>query len=845
MLRVRWLLATYLVTLPLQAATGEREGPLWSERLVWPGAIGAVEKQLGSEDIESRRRAAVDLGRLPPSVQRRLLPRLFSDPDADVRLAAADAALAIRLPDAGARVSKWLSDPDARVREAAAEVLAVLRDPASIAGLGRALEDSDASVRAAAARALGNSRGAEATSFLLGHLDDADPEVRQAVISALEDLGDPRAVVPLIGRLQEQRAALRRQAARALASLGDARAVGALTVALSDADAGVRAAAATALGRLGARDAVWSLGTLLDNEPDPEVAAAVLDALGAIQTPGAVDAILRGLALPRPTRDPIERALRRSGEVALPSLERCVFQPSRAENADVCVAALGGIGGESASRAIERALRQGAVSAATALSALGDAGHPSALPTVLEFLTSAVPAERRAAIDAAGRLLDPDRDLGVLVEPIVQAMNHARESRLEHAALIGLLGRTGSARAAASLVPIATSHDEYLRVVALQALGQIGPAGADAALLDGLASSSFPTRYTAALALRRVGTKGSIDSLLDRLEVAPFEQRENIALALAGPLREGASAPQLERVIALVRSSDAPIADALIEAVGHIPGEGGSQALSALTPSLGKAGRAKVAEVLAAHPDAVDALRGLSRDADASVRANAVWSLGAVGSAGDIGQLVAAREDADIAVAANSVAAIARIAARHELDQSVPLCAALEDPRAYVLANALSGLRVAGLSCPSPAPATWLLEQHPSDEVRLAAARLIRERWVTIAPAELARCAAKDVSGRVAAECAKTRDDGKKAVPANADEPEKARSPSGAADRVSDMGVLVVQTGEVSPAPQVAFALVRADGLIRCGTSDRRGALWEPTAPRGELRLTLPAVFAE
>jgi HEAT repeat protein len=833
MLRVRWLLATCLLTVPLEAASSERDGPVWSERLVWPGAIEALEARLGSENVEVRRRGAADLGRLPASVQRRLLPRLFSDPDADVRLAAADAALTIRLPDAGARVTKWLSEPDARVREAAAEVLSVLRDPGSVAGLGRALEDSDASVRAAAARALGNSRTSEATSFLLGHLDDADPEVRQAVISALEDLGDARAVVPLIGRLQEQRAALRRQAARALASLGDERAVGALTVALTDADAGVRAAAATALGKLGARDAVWSLGTLLGNESDPEVAAAVLDALGAIRTPAAVEAIVRALALPRPSRDPIERALRRSGEVAEPSLERCIFQPSRADNADVCVAALGGIGGENASRSLERALRQGAVAAATALTALGDAGQASALPTVLEFLTSGVPAERRAAIDAAGRLLEPGRDHGVLVEPIAQAASHARESRFERAALIGLLGRTGSARAAASLLPIANGQDEYLRVVALEALGELGPAGADAALLDGLASAYFPTRYTAALALRRVGAKSSIDPLLERLDSAPFAQRENIALALAGPLRAEPSEAQLERLLARVRSSEGPLADALLEAVAHVPGARATQALSSLQPALGKAGRAKLAEVLAAHADAADVVRGLLRDADPSVRANAVWSLGAVGGGSDVEQLAAARQDADIAVAANSVAALARIAARDQLDLSASLCAALDDTRAYVLANALAGLRVAGLSCPGPAAATWLLEQHPSDEVRLAAARLIRERWAELAPAELARCAAKDVSGRVAAECAQRVDAGA-----------QARAPNGAA-RITDMTVLVVPTGEASPSPQVAFALVRADGLIRCGTSDRRGALWEPTAPRGELRLTLPAVFAE
>lgn len=811
------------------AVAGARKG---SERLVWPGAVTSLETRLLAEDVEVRRRAAADLGRLPPAVQRRLLPRLFSDPDPDVRLAVADAALAIRLPGAGARVSPWLSDPDARAREAAAEVLAVLRDPASIAGLGRALEDAEASVRGAAAMALGNSRSSEATSFLLGHLDDADPEVRHAVITALEDLGDTRAVVPLIGRIQEQRASLRRQAAQALGALGDARAVGALVVALADADAGVRVAAAAALGKLKASDAVWSLGTLLESEADPEVQAAALDALGNIATPTAVDAVLRALALPRPPREHIERALANASAQALPNLERCVLSPSRASGADVCVAALGRIGGEPASVLIERALRQGAVGAASALAALGAARQTSALPTVLEFLTSGVQAERRAAIDAAGELLDPERELGLAVEPIAQALAHAQESRLERAALVGLLGRTGSARAAPSLLAAAASSDEYLRVVALQALGEVGPAEADSALLAGLDASSFPARYSAAVALRRVGRHVSIDPLLERLRSAIAADREILAVALAGPLGDAPSDPQIERVVDELRASPGPVADALIEALAHVPGPRGTRALEGLAPRLGKLGRAKLAEVLAAHSDAAPVLQTLLSDTDPGVRANAAWSLGAVGSAPALPQLAALRTDVDLPVAANAIAALARIAARDGADVAAMLCAALDDERAMVLANALAGLRQLSATCARAEAAAWWLEHHPSEEVRLAAARLIRDRWTSLAPGALSRCASRDVSGRVAIECA--------ASPGA--EPSDPRPVSG---DVADVGVLVVNTGETSPVPRAPFALVRADGFIRSGMSDRRGAVWEASAPRGSLRLTLPGVFVE
>ena len=100
------------------------------------------------------------------------------------------------------------------------------------------------------------------------------------------------------------------------------------------------------------------------------------------------------------------------------------------------------------------------------------------------------------------------------------------------------------------------------------------------------------------------------------------------------------------------------------------------------------------------------------------------------------------------------MAALASIAAREGADVGATLCAGLDDERAMVLANAMAGLRRLGVSCPKPEAATWWLEHHPSEEVRLEAARLLRDRWTELEPLALSRCAAKDVSGRVATECA-------------------------------------------------------------------------------------------
>lgn len=853
---MRLLRARVVIALSLLAYASGASGPTAGDEIVWPAGIQGVEGKLASPSADVRRAAAAELGKLPDSVQLRLLPGLFSDPDPEVRLLVADAALQCRLPDAGARVIKWLSDSDARVRASAAEVLGVLPHPGSAAALGRVLEDPDASVRAAAALALASSEAPDASLYLLSHLDDGDPEVRHAVISALEDLGDARAVVPLIGRIQEPRAALRRQAIVALGTLGDARAASALIVALGDGDASVRAAAATSLGQLRFQDAVYSLGALLETEADLEVQTAVLNALGAIGTPSALQAILGASSRRRWFGARVERALASAGEGALPSLENCVFQPPHPDAAASCVQAAGAIGGARATALVLRALREGVVEASRALAALAQCQDPSTLPAVLEYLTSASPAERRAAIDASGKLLDPEQRLGIAVEPIVLALNRAQGNRLERAALIGLLGRTGSPRAAAALIPIASSNDEYLRSIALEALGQLGPAGADSVLLAALDSALFPTRWTAAIALRRVGTRACIDALLQGLERAPAGRDETLAVALAGPLADGASDAQLARVARLFELGSGAVKDALLEALAGVPGGRSAQLLDELSQRAGKASRAKLAEVLGEHPEARQSLLRFSTDPDPAVRANAVWALGNAALEQDVQQLMQRRGDDDIAVASNAVAATARTLARLGID-AAPLCAALEDRRSYVLVNALAGLRSSATICKRAELPAWLLQHHPSDEVRIAAAALLRERpdLVPDAAKVLARCVRKDVSGRVASACHESRaghGETHRVAPPNAtDSDGNAESnasvgpkPRAGASAVT-VSVLVVPTGSSDPTPRAPFALVRADGLIRSGTSDRRGSILEAMAPRGPLRLAVPAVFSE
>ncbi len=58
---------------------------------------------------------------------------------------------------------------------------------------------------------------------------------------------------------------------------------------------------------------------------------------------------------------------------------------------------------------------------------------------------------------------------------------------------------------------------------------------------------------------------------------------------------------------------------------------------------------------------------------------------------------------------------------------------------------------------------------------------------------------------------------------------------------VEPVTVFVVPAGESQPVPRAPFALRLADGSVRLGISDRRGAVSEPAAPRGLVELAVPA----
>ena len=696
-------------------------------------------------------------------------------------------------------------------------------------------------MRAAAAAALGRSAAPEAVAGLLGRLDDSAVEVKTSAIRALSRLGDARAVVPLISKIEDPRPEVRRAVARALGEIGDARAQSALVLLLRDGDETVRVAAIGALGALAEPGTTPSLAMLLSADTSMPVRRAAIDALSSIGGSEALSALVRKLGVHLEDRDAIVAALGRMGASAAPALSSCLTSETLSERLDGCALALAEAFGRDAGPALRDAVRRGRVSPAVALTALAETGHADALLLVLEHLGHDDPGVRKSALAAAGKLLDPRRPDGRAVEPLERAFDAGRSRRADRIEILRLLGRTGSPRAVTLLGPIADRADDLeLRVTALSALGSIAADGTRPVLLRALSDREPSVRLAAALSLRKIASPGNASELLDRLERAESQDRLGLSLALGGAFA-GADSPalvqRLERAIERSRDGER---DALIEALSQVPaqaGDGAKRALDRLSQRADPADRRKVAEVSGLEAGSRARLIRLAADTDPAVRANALWALGAVGTAAELAVVERAFDDRDLSAAANAVTAYGRLGKRVGVDVKEALCRALQARRPALRASALSAARYAGVRC-ADARERRLLADDASAAVRRAAALLVRD--VASSPDDqrvLRRCVAEEPDGATALACgpAEGRPRARNSGPA-----EGRQTPSAGAARAL---VFVVPVGEASAIPRAPFALVRPDGLVRHGIADRRGAVFEVGLPDGTLELAVPALF--
>jgi HEAT repeat protein len=811
---------------------------LRADALVWPDVPERVERGLASPDPASRRVAARDLANLGGPRAAPLVLKALGDPDVEVRLAAAQSAIRLRVTEATDAITPWLGEREARLRISACEVVHAMPNARVVQPVARALGDADPQVRSACADALGASGSPDAVAPLSGRLDDSTPNVRAQVARALARLGDGRAVVPLVGKVQDSVPDVRQAVVRALGDLGDARATQALLLALRDNVPEVKVEALAALGRLRAPDAVDPIAPLA-LERSPSIRQAALVALGRIGTPSAVRALVRALGTQEDATATLERtsvrdALVAAGPAAVAELTALLDRPVSPAVASSAAWVLGELRATASAPQIVAALRKGTLPAVAALHALAGAGTQEQVPVVLEFVAD--PSTREEALRAATALLDPSRPDGRAVEPLAATLRNPRTSPRDRAAVALLLGRTGAPRAAVELVGLVNAKDETLRLAAIDALGGLGAsadpsatASVDDALVPLLADPDPAVRLHAAVALGASGGNKARRTLLAKLDGGEELDRFVLFSALGGILDRLPDEAAARRVFSELGVAAGPERDAVIGAAGRARVPGVVSALTNVAKSTDVDDRRAAASALTAHVGSAPAIalaRTLTTDSDPTVRADATFALGSIGDVGLIPVLVGLARSGDADVATNAAGAIARIgrttnppsAAASPVASAV--CGMLGDGRATVRANALAALALVKRRCADGRAERKLLADDPNDLVRASAARALAAAPLPDDQATLDRCSTADRSAEIARIC----------------RPRVKRAET--TQRTHPVTIFVVgENGTKAARPRAPFLLEYADGVLRAGFADRRGAAFDPAAPDGDVVL--------
>jgi HEAT repeat protein len=247
------------------------------------GARLALARELAADpDAWVRIRAAQSLARLGlPAAAGALAELITSERDVRVRATMVKALGSFGQAEHLPFVTTFLSDPDARVRANAIEAISFCHGPDPVELLLPYLSDDVPRVRANAARVVSRFHWDRAWLVFREMAGDPDPLARASAAHALGERRDERAVPLLSELLEDPDASVRRNARDALIALG-ALARPAIGELLSDPDPQVREAACIIAGHAGNED---TYSRLLDLTTDDsgEVRAACEEALSALE----------------------------------------------------------------------------------------------------------------------------------------------------------------------------------------------------------------------------------------------------------------------------------------------------------------------------------------------------------------------------------------------------------------------------------------------------------------------------------------------------------------------------------------------------------------------------------
>jgi HEAT repeat protein len=595
--------------------------------------VEALVKDLTADDVDARRKAAYALWGLfdkgAPALP--ALATALADDDEYVRTTAEKALLKVA-PFAMGRPEVWtptfqalvgrLKDKRPAVRRAAAMGLwsigTVPEGAEALTGTALALlSDEDADLRANGAGMLANVAGVltpalqplrdKAVGSLLPLAADKDDRVRRSVADALGQLGMPEGMEALFGLAQDPVAQVRAAALPALGGMPaneheSVRRLDVLRAALFEADPVVRTSAANALWSQGvnAADALADLLKALREDPEANVRAPVVAALGTIGERSAIGAVRRAV-------DDAEAQVRSAAVMALAE-----FGPEAGPYVPLLVHLLRG--GDAAVKT-------------TATFALGRLGHVAgpAVPALLRSLADEAVDVRFFAANALWVLSNADALPPEAMPALLASLPRAEARTVSHlaqalAAFPSLPASAGPVLRAAFAAERATG-----RPVLLLALARVeGPAEETLALARPLAGTADVLALDAAFALVMLG--GDADrvrglALLEEALERPDGANSLWLLGEAGSKARQANAALVQHLQDLPSTPQAKWSRLQANAVlARIGGFGSVEAVDLLLRTLLES------DDLRAAASAADAL-GRIQDPPAKVLEALVWRM--------------------------------------------------------------------------------------------------------------------------------------------------------------------------------------------------------------------------
>jgi len=222
-----------------------------------------------------------------PQAGTKLLEAL-SDKDPMTRTLAAQSLGTLKVVSSSAALAHvLLTDPQEEVRQAAAVSLRQIEVPEAVGALGEALKDASPNVRVAALTGLARYKDARTDPLIEAACKDQSVEVRRTAVFVLDRLED-RAAVPTLEQLMKNDpdSAVRAGAAQTLGGLRSTESKEALRPLLKDPVKIVQISAGRSLMMFGDNSA-FEMAKALDTDPDLAVRLVAIDTLGWSKDPAA------------------------------------------------------------------------------------------------------------------------------------------------------------------------------------------------------------------------------------------------------------------------------------------------------------------------------------------------------------------------------------------------------------------------------------------------------------------------------------------------------------------------------------------------------------------------------